>query len=445
MLGFGLFAFGSLNAQNCPRYIDGDSAKTTAPYSIYREFFKKNLISEAYPYWKKIYDNAPGFRQQTYYDGISMYSDLVQKTTDESLHQKYVDTLFQIYNKAIQCFGETEYILGKKGIDLLKYGKNSDIPEARKYLEKTLKLSGDNAYPYYIQTYFKLLVNQNGKDGITDDYIGEKYAELSKVVDKNIANPNNKQLQAYKEVKSLLDDMYNDLYKPKAGEKLDAEGCAKLLDAYKKKFNENPNDVAKVKTVYNNYTAISKSCSDSIFNVELLKKLNALEPSYSYAIRLGSIYMKNNQFDSAFALYENAATKESDSLKKADLYFIMASLKADKNDFATSRDLAKQAIAYNANLGKAYLLIGTLYASSGKLCGPGTGFQSQIVLWPAFDYFKKATEVGVEESKAEAKKMLSTYKQYLPTKADITAKKLKVGAPYTVKCWINEETTVQIK
>jgi tetratricopeptide (TPR) repeat protein len=445
MLGFGLFAFGSLNAQNCPRYIDGDSAKTTAPYSIYREFFKKNLISEAYPYWKKIYDNAPGFRQQTYYDGISMYSDLVQKTTDESLRQKYVDTLFQVYTKAIQCYGETEYIIGKKGIDLLKYGKNSDIPEARKCLEKTLKLSGDNAYPYYIQTYFKLLVNQIGKDGITEDYVIQKHAELSKIVDKNIANPNNKQLQAYKEVKTLLDDMYNDLYKPKAGEVLSAADCAKLLDMYKKKFNENPNDLAKVKSIYNNYYAISKTCSDSLLNVELLKKLNTLEPSYSYAIRLGSIYMKNKQFDSAYTLYENAVAKETDSLRKADLYFIMASLKADKNDFPASRDLAKQAIVFNKDLGKAYLLIGTLYASSGKLCGPGTGFQSQIILWPAFDYFKKATEVGADETKEEARKMLSTYKQYLPTKAEVTAKKLAVGSTYTVKCWINEETTVQVK
>jgi len=445
MLGFGFLAFGTMNAQNCPRYIEGDSAKTTAPYSIYREFFKKNLFTEAFPHWKNIYNNAPGFRQQTYYDGAAMYTDFIQKTTDNDLRQKYVDTLFQIYNKAIQCFGESEYILGKKGIDLLKYGKNTDIPEARVCLEKTLKLSGDNAYPYYIQTYFKLLVNQIGKDGITEDFVMAKYADLTKVVDKNIANPSNKQLQAYKEVKTLLDDMYNDLYKPKAGEKLDAAACAKLLEMYNKKFKENANDLASIKAVYNNYYAISKSCPDSLLNIELLKKLNTLEPSYSYAIRLGSIYMKNKQFDSAFTLYENAVVKESDSLRKADLYFIMASLKADKNDFTASRDFARQAITFNPILGKAYLLIGTLYAASGKLCGPGTGFQSQIVLWPAFDYFKKAIEVGTDETKEEAQKMISSYKQYLPTKAEVTAKKLAVGGAYTVKCWINEETTVQVK
>jgi hypothetical protein len=437
VLGFGLLAFGSLNAQNCQRYIGGDSAKTTAPYSIYREFFKKNLFTEAFPHWRNVYNNAPGFRQQTYYDGAAMYTDLIQKTIDNDLRQKYVDTLFQIYNKAIQCYGESEYILGKKGIDLLKYGKNTDIPEARIALEKTLKLTGDNAYPYYIQTYFKLLVNQVGKDDITADYVKTKYNELSALVDKNISNPANKQLQAYKEVKGLLDEMYAQ----KFADKSDPTDCAKLLEIYMKKYKENPNDLATVTNVYSK----TKGCADSAINVELLKKLNAMDPGYSYAIRLGSIYMKNNQFDSAFTLYQNALAKETDSLRKADLYFIMASLKADKNDFSASRDFAKQALQFNPNLGKAYLLIGNLYLSSGKLCGPGTGFQSQIVLWPAFDYLRKAIEVGTDDIKEEAKKMISSYTQYLPTKTEITAKKLAVGGAYTVKCWINETTTVQIK
>lgn len=437
VFGFAIAALGSVTAQTCPRYIDGDSAKTTAPYSIYREFFKKNLYSEAYTHWKNIYNNAPGFRKQTFLDGGVMYTALIQNTTDNDLRQKYVDTLFQIYNKQIQCHGEDEYVLGKKAIDLLKYGKNSDIPEARKALEKSLKITGDNAFPYYIQTYFKLLVTQVGKDDVTADFVKGKYTELSAIVDKNISNPNNKQLQAYKEVKALLDDLYTQ----KFADKSDPTDCAKLLEIYMKKYKENPNDLATITAVY----IKTKGCADSATNVELLKKLNVMDPSYSYAIRLGSIYMKNKQFDSAYVLYENAVAKEKDSLRKADLYFIMASLKADKNDFPAARDFAKQALVSNPTLAKAYLLIGNLYLGSGKLCGPGTGFQSQIVLWPAFDYLKKAIEMGDAEIKAEAEKMIASYKQYLPTKADITAKKLTVGAPYTVKCWINEETTIQIK
>lgn len=433
----GWMFIGQLHAQNCPRYIGGDSTKTTAPYSIYREFFKKNLYSDAYPFWKNIYQNAPVFRKQTFYDGADMYVSFIQKASDTASRQLFTDTLFSIYDKYFQCFGEDAFMLGKQSMDLLKYGKDADIPRARRSLEKNIQLSGDNTFYYYLQTYFKLLVNQLGKDGITTELVKQKYTDLSGIIDRNIAKPDNKQVALYKEIKSTIDDIYTQNF----ADKSDPTDCAKLMEIYKKKYDEKPDDLETVRNVYTR----TKGCSDSLFNIELLKKLNIMDPGYSYAIRLGSIYMRNNQFDSAYVLYSNAAAKEPDSSKKADLYYIMASIKADKNDYPASREFAKQALVYNPTMGKAYLLIGSLYAGSGKLCGPGTGFQSQIVLWPAFDYFKKAIEVGSDEVKSEAQKMISTYTQYLPTKAEVTAKKLSTGSTYTVKCWINESTTVQVK
>ena len=76
--------------------------------------------------------------------------------------------------------------------------------------------------------------------------------------------------------------------------------------------------------------------------IELLKKLNTLDPSYSYAVRLGKIYTRKNLLDSAFTLYQNAIAKETDSIRKADLYFSMANIKYEKEDFSASRDFAKQ-------------------------------------------------------------------------------------------------------
>ena len=424
---------GSLQAQNCPRYVNGDSTKTTAPYSIYREFFKKQLYNDAFPYWRIIYNQAPAFRLQTMMDGELLYTNLIQNTTDAALKDKYVDTLMMIYDKRMQCHGQTDYVLGKKAVDQLKYKGGSGIKDARANFEKSLQLSGDNAYPFVIQTYFKLLVNQLGREDITTDFVKGKYESLSAILDKNIAK-NDKNVAANKEVKSLLDDLYTQNF----ADKSDPTDCAKLLDIYRKKYTEKPNDLETIKLVYNK----TKGCADSSFNVELLKKLNAMEPSYSYAIRLGKIYTRLNKYDSAYVLYENAVAKETDSLKKADLYFSMANIKYEKNDFPASRDFAKQTITYNPKMGTAYLLIGTLYAASGKLCGPGTGFQSQIVLWPAFDYFRKAKEMDATVAD-DAQKMISTYTQYLPTKGDITAKKLAEGASYTIGCWINETTTVK--
>lgn len=430
-----LLAASGLQAQNCSRYVDGDSTKTTAPYSIYREFFKKNLYAEALPFWRIIFEKAPAFRAQTMMDGEVMFSSLIQNTPDKALKEAYVDTLFLIYDKRIECHGFADFVTGKKAVDLLKY--RSDYKGARVLLEKSLALSGNNAYPWVIQTYYKLLINQIGNDGITADLAINKYDELSKILDLNIAKPDNKQLQAYKDVKASLDDLFTQNF----ADKSDPADCAKLVEIYKKKYLENPNDPEVVKTVYTK----TRGCADSLFNIELLEKLNRLSPSYSYAVRLGNIYMKQNKMDSAFVLYDNALKAETDSVKIADLYFIMANIKYEKNDFPASRDLAKNALRYNPNMGRAYLLIGVLYAASGKLCGPGTGFQSQIVLWPAFDYFNMAIQHGQEEVITEAEKLISTYTEFLPTKADLLKKKLSVGSSYTIECWIQEQTTVKAR
>jgi tetratricopeptide (TPR) repeat protein len=432
-------AFHEAQAQNCNRYVDGDSTKTTAPYSIYREFFKKNLYAEALPQWRIIFEKAPAFRAQTFMDGEVMFTSLVQNTTDKALKEKYIDTLFLIYDKRAECHGFADYVYGKKAVDLIKY--RNDIKGALPILEKSLALGGNNAYPFVIQTYYKVLANQLGRTEADLDLLIKKHEDLTKIVDYNIAKPNNKQLQAYIDVKNSLDDLFAEFT-----DKSDPEDAAKLFEIYKNKYAAAPNDVEVIKQVYNKlFVGKNKIMTDSSFYIEVLEKLNKYTPSYSYAVRLGNIYMKENKMDSAFVLYANALKTESDSTKIADLNFIMANIKYEKNDFPAARDFAKQALQYNPRMGRAYLLIGVLYAASGKLCGPGTGFQSQIVLWPAFDYFNQAIEHGQDEVATEAQKMISTYTEFLPTKAELLKKKLSVGSAYTVECWINEQTTVKAR
>ena len=114
-------------------------------------------------------------------------------------------------------------------------------------------------------------------------------------------------------------------------------------------------------------------------------------------------------------------------------------------DFPAARSYAKKAINLRSNWGKPYLLIGKLYASSGSLCGPGTGLESQRVIWPALDYFYKAKSVDttIEE---EAQALINKYYAYLPEKGDIFMQWGKgPGDSYFVPCWIQESTTIRTK
>ena len=93
--------------------------------------------------------------------------------------------------------------------------------------------------------------------------------------------------------------------------------------------------------------------------------------------------------------------------------------------------------------GDPYLLIGRMYASSGPLCGPGRGWDSQIVIWPAMDMWNKAKSIDPNAAE-EANKFLNQYRQYLPTVEDAFLRSVKEGQNYKVPCWIQRTTKVRL-
>ena len=88
------------------------------------------------------------------------------------------------------------------------------------------------------------------------------------------------------------------------------------------------------------------------------------------------------------------------------------------------------------------MLIGKLYASSGPLCGPGRGWDSQIVTWPAIDKWQYAKSIDPSVAE-ESDKLVRQYWQYMPKKEDIFFRQIAAGSSVRVGCWIQENTTVR--
>ena len=114
----------------------------------------------------------------------------------------------------------------------------------------------------------------------------------------------------------------------------------------------------------------------------------------------------------------------------------------DLKNFSKSRSKALEAASQKSNWGEPYILIGKLYASSGTLCGPGTGWDSQIVTWPAIDKFEYAKKIDPSVT-TEANKWINRYWQYMPKKEDLFFRSLTAGSSFKVRCWINETTTIR--
>ena len=109
-----------------------------------------------------------------------------------------------------------------------------------------------------------------------------------------------------------------------------------------------------------------------------------------------------------------------------------------KGSYSEARTAAYAALKYQPNMGKAYILIGDLYANSVGRC---SGDDIPLACaWAAADKYAKA--VAVDPSCADrANKQRA--KLRFPSKDDLFKRGLSSGASYHVGCWIQENTTVR--
>jgi len=134
---------------------------------------------------------------------------------------------------------------------------------------------------------------------------------------------------------------------------------------------------------------------------------------------------------------------KSDNLAKAPVALIISKIYyAHIKNFPAARQYARKSAELDPSSGEPLMIIGKLYASSGPLCGPGTGWDSQVVTWVAIDKFEQAKRVDPSVAD-EANDWIRRYRKYMPTKEDIFFRQLKAGQSYTVPCWIQERTKIR--
>ena len=118
-----------INAQSCATWGSGeDSIKALQEYSLYREYYKAQKTqkekdySEVIQHWRYVYNNAPGARLSPFVDGIKIIEDRIKANKENrEVKSAYIDTLFGIYDKRIECHGNEGKVLGMKAGKVLKY------------------------------------------------------------------------------------------------------------------------------------------------------------------------------------------------------------------------------------------------------------------------------------------------------------------------------------
>ena len=112
-----------------------DSINYNRKLSFYKEFYKIKLYKHAIDPWWELFNTYPASSEKLYVDGVSMYRSFIEDAPDGPEKQGYLDTMMLIYDQRMEYFGGEGNVLGRKGRDLLAYGKG-DIEQVQKAYAK---------------------------------------------------------------------------------------------------------------------------------------------------------------------------------------------------------------------------------------------------------------------------------------------------------------------
>ncbi|MEN0004387.1 MAG: hypothetical protein AAF798_09595 [Bacteroidota bacterium] len=425
----------------CPKFRDApnpDEAETN--YVLYRDFLRVEEWQQAYAYWRKVYEVAPaadGQRNTVLADGITFMEYFMSQESDAAKRGVYVDTIFMIYDQLEECYSKGGYIEGLKAFDLYyKYPDRASKVEQYELFKASLDEDGKKANDFIINPFTSLLVelHQNGEVSMEE---AQLYSEkIKEVIAHGLENCKGvgcerwEIVNGYAPVRMETFETVRNFY-----------DCDYYINKYYSDFEANKEDCDIIRNVYS-YLKWG-GCSEA--NEQFKEVIRTGNKNCVEEGTLKKAYdaLKNAEYDLAISLFEQAVIETDNPEQKGKILLVIAKIyNAHKRNFSQSRAYARKAAKERPDWGEPYILIGRLYASSGPLCGPGRGWDSQIVVWPALDMWSRAKSIDSSVA-AEANKWIRQYSKYMPKKEDIFLRNLKAGDSFRVGCWIQETTRIR--
>ena len=121
-----------------------------------------SLYQVGYNYWTYAYAEAPaadGKRADHFEDGIRFYEYFLSRTTDATAKAAYVDTIMQLYDERAKCYGEEDYIMGRKAFDYYyKYPDMAEEMEKYEMFKKAIDMGGEKRPVFYPEPLYRLVV-----------------------------------------------------------------------------------------------------------------------------------------------------------------------------------------------------------------------------------------------------------------------------------------------
>jgi tetratricopeptide (TPR) repeat protein len=426
-LMFILPAFSQKGIEDGSKYGKGqDSINCIKNLSLYREFFKHNNYKDAINPWRLVFGECPASSERMYVEGITMYRKLIESSSTEEL----IDTLLLIYDRRIEYFGgggKQGNILGRKGIDLLRYRRNDveSVYEAYGYLKRSIELDKNKSRDAVMITFMSASITLNQKGRVDDNQVIEDYFMATEIID-GLLNKSSR----WQRAKSTVDDNMI-----KSG----ILTCDALNSYFEPQFEAKQEDKEFLDNIIRFYTA--SGCDRADLYVQASENLYRIDPGPESAHQLAMLFIaKSNYEDAAYYLKMAVLGEDLDNETRAEWYYSLAVVCIAINDYCDAIMYAKEAIARKSDFGKAYIVLGDAVIHSRD--NLGDDFEQRTAFWVAADKYAKAKSVDPSVA-AEANKKLNDYTSQYPNHEEVFFRDIKDGDSYQVRGCINEYTTVR--
>ena len=426
--------------------------------SIFSEYVKAKNYDAAFDPWMELRVRSPKFNSAIYVYGERILKHKIKNSTTQEKVNFLKDLLKLWVEKREHFPNKTPLgdILAKSA--QLQYDNKNDFGLSNSEIYSNF----DRAYnedlnsfnnPKNLYTYFKLIVNLYDENLKSAEDLFTKYDEISEKVEKEIKNYTNKvnkfvgasdeevsiSTKDQRRIKSYNSFLkaYDQISKGMEKDLGNRGNCDNLIPLYENNFDANQNDGKWLSRAMNRL--YGKECDESQLFVKIVQKKNELEPNASTAYYLGTIKDKQGNSSEALAFYNQAIELETDSYEKAKILFRIATNFRKNGFFLRARSYYMQALGFNPSMGRSYLAIAQMYASSAKNCG-ADNFSQRAVYWLASKEAMKASRVD-GTLKSAALKSSRNYEAKAPQKSEIFSSG-REGEVIKISCWINKSVKV---
>ena len=426
--------------------------------SIFSEYVKAKNYDAAFEPWMELRERSPKFNSAIYVYGERILKHKIKNSqSDEKVN--FINDLLKLWEEKREHFPQKTPlgdILAKSAQLEFDYKEELGLTSSEIYASFDIAYNEDLTSfnnPKNLYTYFKLLVQlyDNNLKSAEDLFI--KYDEISEKVEKEAKNYTNKvnkfisnseeeitlSTKDQRRVKSYNSFLkaYDQITKGMEKDLGDRGNCDNLIPLYENNFESNQNDGKWLSRAMNRL--YGKECDDSQLFVKIVQKKNELEPNASTAYYLGTIKDKQGNSSEALMFYNQAIELETDSYEKAKILFRIATNFRKNGLYSKARSYYMQALGFNPSMGRSYLAIAQMYASSAKNCG-NDNFSQRAVYWLASREAMKASRVD-GTLKSAAVKSSKNYEAKAPQKSEIFSSG-REGEVIKISCWINRSVKV---